>query len=91
MNTTTIPSTVVDYADEWASEYVREHPTWASFGFWEDDWNSWDGYDLNLYIEDGVMTITAYETERDEFGFLKTKTDSGQAIVRASVCIEVLV
>jgi len=40
-----------------------------------DDWEEYGDYDLNLYCEEGILTVTAYRVRVDENGERCTVTD----------------
>jgi hypothetical protein len=44
------------FARKWAKRWLRKH---QSTDF-EDDWDTHGCFDINLYVEDETMTITAY-------------------------------
>lgn len=65
------------FAEKWAKQWVRKHKydeyadEWDAFGMRSDN-----PYDVNLYVEDNVLSITAYPLVRDVFGSLVIETDS---------------
>lgn len=64
---------------------VRFYRSWHKPSFFEDTWYSHQGLDLNLYIEDGTLTVTAYRVWRyPEDGTEWTDTDKYTTIIQRS-------
>ena len=47
----------------------------------EDTWDSFLDHDINLYVEDNQITVTAYPLTIDPFGDIVPITDKGVAII----------
>lgn len=77
-----IPDTVITFAEAWAMLFTDSNKDWKSKDFFEDSWHYFEGFDLNLVCEDGLLTICAYASEVEENGWIWTKTDDFRVIAR---------
>ena len=68
---------LVKYCEKVAKSWKRHH----KFEDWEDDWDTFLNHDINLYVEDNILTVTVYALDFDLFGDLCTVTDSGVNII----------
>ncbi len=58
------------------------NPKWRDGETYEDEWNSFGDYDLNLWCEDGYLSVCAYTMHEDEDGFMTTDYSHFAYIVR---------
>ena len=64
------------FAEKWAKQWMRKHKydeyadEWDAFGMRSDN-----PFDVNLYVEDNVLSITAYPLVRDYNGHHVIDTD----------------
>ena len=49
------------YARKWARRWLRQH----KHTDYADEWDTYGSWDLNLYVEDEVISITAYSLISD--------------------------
>lgn len=49
------------YARKWARRWLRQH----KYTDYADEWDTRGSWDLNLYVEDEVVSITAYSLISD--------------------------
>ena len=77
-----IPKSVEMFGKSWASAYTLTHPKWHHACQEHDDWHSYGGYDLNLYVCEGQITVTVYALKDDGTGFMTTDTDTYKTIVQ---------
>jgi hypothetical protein len=74
-----VPKKVRVFARAWAGAFVARHPKWQTSDIYRDDWTSKGDYDLNLYVEDGRLSVCAYPLTFDPK--LGTVADFSQLIV----------
>jgi hypothetical protein len=55
-----VPTGVKVFARAWAGAFVARHPKWRTSDIYRDEWTSKGDYDLNLYVEDGRLSVCAY-------------------------------
>ena len=81
-----IPTRVKAFGRLWAMKFVAQNPDWREGEAFEDAWHAFGGYDLNLYCEDGYLSVCAYamfkngydeflSTDHDDFVYLVRKGD----------------
>ena len=58
-----IPASVKTKAHAWLKAWELSHPMWAKRNLHADIWYGLEGYDLNLYCEDGHLSLCVYEAE----------------------------
>lgn len=63
-------------------KFIASNPTWKDGEAWEDAWYSFGGYDINLWCEDGYLSVCAYPEYEDEDGFTSTDHSNFAHIVR---------
>lgn len=68
---------LVKYCEKTAKKWKRKN----KFSAYEDTWDSFENNDINLYVEDNLITVTAYPLEYDNFGDLCPVTDASVVIV----------
>ena len=66
----------------WAMKFVAQHPAWRDGDAYEDTWHSFGGYDLNLYCEDGYLSVCAYPLYKEEDGTLSADHSNFVYLVR---------
>jgi hypothetical protein len=62
---------IYKFAEKWAKKWMRKNK-WDEYA---DEWDTYGMYDINLYVEDNVLSITAYPLVPDTFGALVIATD----------------
>lgn len=77
-----VPTSVEMFGKTWALVFGMTHPKWHHPDQEHDEWNSYGGYDLNLYTCDGHMTVTAYALADDGTGYMTTDTSTYKTIVQ---------
>jgi hypothetical protein len=82
MRTLDIPKSVTMYSECWATVFMMAHPRWRDEDQEYDVWGSCKGFDLNLYVYEGALVITAYPLMDDGTGFMTTDTSAYKTIVR---------
>lgn len=82
MRTLDIPKKVTMYAECWATAFTMTHPHWRDRDQEHDVWGSCGDFDLNLYVYEGALVITAYPLADDGTGFMTTDTSAYKTIVR---------
>lgn len=75
-----VPKNVERFGKAWALAFMVKHPKWWHQDQEHDEWNSHDGYDLNLYAGDGQMTVTVYPLADDGTGYMTTVTDTYKTV-----------
>ena len=78
LTTNEIPRRVKAFARLWSIKYTIANPKWRDGDAWEDSWYSFEGYDINLWCEDGYLSVCAYPETQHEDGF--TMTDHSQYV-----------
>lgn len=73
-----IPRRIKAFGRLWSIKFTLANPNWRNGDTYEDEWHSYDDYDLNLYCEDGYLSVCAYSTYEDEGGY--TVTDHSQYV-----------
>lgn len=78
MNINDISTVVRGTAWAWALLWLEGNKDWTpeDKSMCADEWNTVDGMDLNLYVDGGQLTVTAYMVIRDEDGNESTDTDN---------------
>jgi hypothetical protein len=74
------------FARLWSMKFIALHPNWEDGDAHTDEWYSFGGYDINLYCEDGYLSVCAYglyKNEEDEF--LTTDHDDFVHLVQKGV------
>ena len=69
---TKIPTRTKAFARLWAMKFIAQNPTWRDGETYEDTWHAFGDYDLNLYCEDGYLSVSAYPMHKGEDGFMET-------------------
>ena len=82
MKTFDIPKNVEIFGKSWAMAYTLTHPKWHHADQEHDDWHSYGGYDLNLYVCEGQITVTVYALKDDGTGFMTTDTGTYKTVVQ---------
>lgn len=82
INRTDIPRKVRAFGRLWAIKYIAKNPNWRSGEAYEDEWHAFGGYDLNLWCEDGYLSVCAYPTYEDKEGFINTDHSNFAYIVQ---------
>lgn len=77
-----IPRRVRAFGRLWATKFIAKHPNWRNGGAYEDAWHAYGDYDLNLYCEDGYLSVCAYSMYEDSDGFMNTNYSRFVYIVR---------
>lgn len=72
MQTAQIPRRVKALARLLALRFEIRYPLWRSEDISEDYWHAIDGYDVNLWCEDGELQVSAYSTFVNDEGFVET-------------------
>jgi hypothetical protein len=83
MKTFDIPKSVEMFGKSWALLFSMTHPKWHEEQ--HDAWHSHGGYDLNLWVEDGQLTMSVYPLIDDGTGFMTTDTSAWKTIVKKEV------
>lgn len=65
-----IPTRVKAFGRLWAMKFMAQNPNWQEGEAYEDAWHAFGGYDLNLYCEDGYLSVCAYPLYKEEDGTL---------------------
>ena len=73
-----IPRRVKAFGRLMSLKYTLANTKWRNGNAYEDEWHSYGDYDLNLYCEDGYLSVCAYPETQDEDGF--TMTDHSQFV-----------
>lgn len=81
MNTTT-PRRVQALGKLWATKFIATHPNWKTDNTHEDTWYSFNGYDINLYCEDGYLSVCAYPEYIEDGGTITTDISTYTYIVK---------
>lgn len=71
---------LVRYCERMAKKWMRRNKYIGH----DDVWDSYDNYDINLYVDDDEVHVTVYCLERDAFGDLVMKTQTGVTLVVAT-------
>ena len=77
-----IPLQTKAFARLWAMKFVAQNPNWRNGEAYEDVWHSIGDYDLNLYCEDGYLSVCAYSMYKDSDGFMVTDHDNYVYLVK---------
>ncbi len=75
MKTFDIPKSVEMFGKSWAVAYALTNLNWHHSDQEHDDWCSFGGYDLNLYVCDGQLVVTVFALVDDGSGFMTTDTN----------------
>jgi hypothetical protein len=71
-----LPTSVVRYAKIWGLVFQMTHPNWKSQeGYVLDEWRSRGDYDINLFCEDGYLSVCVYKQTTDDLGDTVTDYD----------------
>ena len=82
MKTFDIPKSVEMWGKCWALAYTLTNPNWHHTDHEHDEWNSYGGYDLNLYVCEGQIMVTVYALQDDGTGFMTIDTDRYKTVVQ---------
>lgn len=82
MKTFDIPKNVEMFGKSWAMAYTLTNLNWYHADQEHDDWHSYGGYDLNLYVCDGQLVVTVYPLVDDGTGFMTTDTGTYKTVVQ---------
>jgi hypothetical protein len=63
---TNIPQRTKAFARLWAMKFIAQNPNWKQGEAYEDAWHSFGGYDINLYCEDGYLSVCAYGLYKED-------------------------
>ena len=74
-STLEIPMDVRMMGKFWATTFMESCPNWSKDMDEYDEWNSYGGYDLNLYVCEGQIMVTVYALEDDGTGLTTTNTE----------------
>jgi hypothetical protein len=77
-----IPTKVKAFGRLWAIKFIATNPRWQHGDAYIDEWHSFGGYDLNLWCEDGYLSVCAYAEYEDEDGFTNTDHSNFVYLVR---------
>ena len=77
-----LPRRVKAFGRLWAIKFMVANPNWQDGEVYEDAWYGFADYDLNLWCEDGSLSVCAYATYKDEDGSVQTDTDEFVYLVR---------
>jgi hypothetical protein len=78
-----IPRRVKAFGRLWAVKFIATHPRWKTGDpSFEDEWHSFGDYDINLYCDDGYLSVCAYAMYEDEDGFMNTDHSNYVYLVR---------
>jgi|APGre2960657404_1045060.scaffolds.fasta_scaffold104555_2 hypothetical protein len=80
-----IPRRTKAFARLWATKFIVEHPTWHNGETGEDTWYCFGDYDINLYCDDGYLSVCAYPLYKDENGSITTDNSNFVYLVRKGV------
>lgn len=80
--TLNIPRRVKAFGRLWASKFMLANPDWKTGKVYEDDWCSFGDFDLNLWCEDGYLSVCAYLMHEDADGFMTTDYNKHTCVVR---------
>jgi len=72
------------FASDWADKWRKDNRDWTPWNkqFCEDEWEAHGGFDLNLYVDDGVLTVTAYNILTDNEGVQTTDYSNYVVVVK---------
>lgn len=76
-----MPRRVKAFGKLWAMKFIATHPNWKKGEAYTDEWYDFMGYDLNLWCEDGYLSVCAYATF-EVGGLTLTDTSDFTYIVR---------
>lgn len=79
---TDIPKKVRAFGRLWAIKFITQNPNWRNGEAYEDEWHAFGDYDLNLWCEDGYLSVCAYPMHEGEDGFMETDHSNFAYIVR---------
>jgi hypothetical protein len=83
MKTKDLPVSVTGFAKKWADDFLTANPKWKrDKEMCVDEWDTHDGYDLNLYCEDGHFSVCAYPLTTDDRGDTVADMDNMITIVQ---------
>jgi hypothetical protein len=77
-----IPRRVKAFGRLWAIKFIATNPRWQHGDAHIDEWYSFGDYDLNLWCEDGYLSVCAYAEYEDEDGFTNTDHSDFVYLVR---------
>lgn len=63
-----VPRNVRAFGRLWASKFILAHPNWKNGEVYEDAFRQFGDYDLNLWCEDGQLSVCAYPIRTTEDG-----------------------
>lgn len=81
MRTLEVPKEVEKFAESWATSFTTTNPQWHETHEEHDTWDSHGGFDINLYIREGVLFVTVYPLIDNGSGFMTTDTSTFQRVV----------
>jgi hypothetical protein len=70
--TENIPRRVKAFARLWALKFIALNPKWQDGDAWIDEWHAFGGFDINIYCEEGYLSVCVYGLFEDEFGNMNT-------------------
>lgn len=76
-----VPENVKAFGKTMEQLFVTKNPEWYLADQEYDDWDSHEGYDLNLYVCDGRLVVTVYPLIDDGTGFMTTNTSVYKNII----------
>ena len=79
---TTIPNTTRAFAKLWAFKFIITNPKWRDGDTFIDEWRAVGDYDINLYCEDGYLSVCAYSMTIGDDGFMERDNSQFIYIVR---------
>jgi hypothetical protein len=77
-----IPRRTKAYGRLWAIKFTAQNPNWRDGESYEDAWHSFGDFDLNIYCEDGYLSVCAYPMYKDEDGDTCTDFAEFEYLVR---------
>jgi hypothetical protein len=78
----TIPIRTKALAKLWVMKFIATHPNWETDESYIDEWYAHGNYDLNLYCEDGHLSVCAYPMYMGDDGFMVTDHDEYEYLVK---------
>jgi hypothetical protein len=79
-----VPEITKLYAKQWVRKFVVNNPSWGDGWVCEDEWQACGEFDLNLYCDDGYITVNAYPMTQDANGDWVTDYDTYMLLVSLS-------
>lgn len=80
-----VPKKVKVFARAWAGAFVARHPKWQTSDIYRDEWTSKGDYDLNLYVEDGRLSVCAYPLIFENGGLVADTSQLIELVVKGRV------